>query len=43
MDPHNAGVLIVHLDGRGAGQPGVIGTDEIAGRLERGDDQCIIM
>ncbi|EIN11801.1 DUF1771-domain-containing protein [Punctularia strigosozonata HHB-11173 SS5] len=42
LDPQNSGVLIVHLDGRGANRPGALGTDEIAGRLDR-DEGCTIM
>ena len=39
IDPHNAGVLIVHLDGQGGG----MGTDEVTRRLERRNEDCIIM
>jgi len=43
LDPHNAGVLIVHMGGRGDGTGSVVGSDEITRRLERGDDRCVIM
>jgi len=44
MDPENAGVLIVHLGGRGdRTRGGVVGSDDITRRLERDDEGCIIM
>lgn len=49
IDPHNAGVLIVHLDGgtaaeqvRGRGAV-VLGADDITQRLDRRPEECIIM
>jgi hypothetical protein len=39
LDPHNAGVLVVRLDGQGRGMD----SDEVTRRLEKGDDACIIM
>jgi DNA-nicking Smr family endonuclease len=39
LDSHNAGVLVVRLDGQGRGMD----SDEVTRRLERGDDACIIM
>jgi len=39
LDPHNAGVLIVRLDGQGRG----MNPDEVARRLEKGSDACVIM
>jgi DNA-nicking Smr family endonuclease len=38
LDPHNAGVLVVRLDGKGG-----MGSDEIARRLDRKDEGCFIM
>lgn len=43
LDPDNAGVLIVHMGGRGEATRGGIGSDEITRRLERDDDRCVIM
>jgi hypothetical protein len=40
LDPHNEGVLIVHMDGGRVGAG--VGADEIAQRLER-DKGCIVM
>ncbi|KAF9264275.1 DUF1771-domain-containing protein [Marasmius fiardii PR-910] len=40
MDDDNAGVLIVHLN---AGRDRGVGPDEIARRLDRDDERCIIM
>lgn len=42
LDPHNAGVLIVQLNGAQRGERGM-GVDEIQRRLEKDDEQCIIM
>jgi len=39
LDPNNAGVLIVRLDGQGRGMD----PDEITRRLEKGNQDCIIM
>jgi len=39
LDPNNAGVLIVRLDGQGRGMD----PDEVTRRLERGNQDCIIM
>jgi len=39
LDPHNAGVLIVRLNGQGGGMD----LDEVTRRLERKDQECIIM
>ncbi|KAJ7209494.1 cytoplasmic protein [Mycena pura] len=39
LDPHNAGVLIVHI---GSDQ-GTVGPDDIARRLQREDEGCTIM
>lgn len=41
LDPHNAGVLIVYLGG--GGRDRAVGPDEIARRLDRNDEGCIIM
>jgi len=41
LDPHNEGVLIVHLDGARGGE--TIGPDEISRRLAQDDKGCIIM
>lgn len=45
LDPDNAGVLIVQLNGRSSGRGPVIGADEVSRRLERGDSEggCVIM
>ncbi|KAG8764543.1 hypothetical protein FS842_008519 [Serendipita sp. 407] len=42
LDPHNAGVLVVQLNGAQRGERGM-GVDEIQHRLEKDDEQCIIM
>jgi hypothetical protein len=42
LDPNNAGVLIVQLNGAQRGERGM-GVDEISRRLERKDEQCIVM
>lgn len=42
LDPKNAGVLVVHLDGRTNGDR-VIGADEITRKLERDEGACIVM
>lgn len=42
LDPNNAGVLIVQLNGAQRGERGM-GADELSRRLENNDDQCIIM
>lgn len=42
LDPDNAGVLIVQLDGRGSGRR-TIGADEVTRRLEKPGDGCVIM
>jgi hypothetical protein len=43
LDPHNEGVLIVHMDGsRGTGVGAGVGAEEIAHRLEH-DKGCIVM
>jgi hypothetical protein len=39
LDPRNAGVLIVRLDGQGKGMD----PDEVTRRLERGNQDCVIM
>ncbi|KAJ7072409.1 hypothetical protein C8F01DRAFT_1205978 [Mycena amicta] len=39
LDPHNGGVLVVHMGGSGG--VGGVGPDDIARRVERGD--CIVM
>jgi len=39
LDPQNAGVLVVRLDGQGGGMD----SDEVARRLEKGSDACVIM
>lgn len=43
LDPSNAGVLIVNIDGRPTGTGPVLGVDDIARRLEDGDKGCVIM
>ncbi|KAI0686849.1 hypothetical protein BC835DRAFT_1420114 [Cytidiella melzeri] len=44
LDPQNAGVLIVSLDGKDKGTGKVIQSGEIAQRIEEGrDDRCVIM
>ncbi|KAH9839423.1 uncharacterized protein C8Q71DRAFT_511354 [Rhodofomes roseus] len=43
LDPDNAGVLIVNLDGRPTGAGPVLGVDDIARRLEDKDNGCTIM
>jgi len=44
LDPQNAGVLIVRLDGAGAPtNREMLGADDITRRLERKDDSCVIM
>ncbi|KAH9894986.1 hypothetical protein C8Q73DRAFT_745366 [Cubamyces lactineus] len=43
LDEHNAGVLIVNLDGQTSGQGRVLRPDDIARGLERKDDGCTIM
>ena len=42
LDPDNAGVLIVQLGGRRSGRR-AIGLDEVARRLEKPGDGCVIM
>jgi hypothetical protein len=42
LDPNNAGVLIVQLNGAQRGERGM-GADEISRRLEKDDGQCIAM
>jgi len=42
LDPDNAGVLIVQLGGRKSGRR-AIGVDEVARRLEKPGDGCVIM
>jgi len=42
VDPDNAGVLIVQLGGRKSGRR-VIGSDEVARRLEKSNEGCVIM
>lgn len=42
IDPNNAGVLIVQLNGPQRGERGM-GVDEIQRRLERDDEQCVAM
>jgi len=42
LDPRNAGVLIVQLGGAKTGQGGM-GVDEIERRLEKKDEQCVVM
>jgi len=42
IDPDNAGVLIVHIDGPAQGSREV-GADEISRRLQKEDGGCIIM
>ena len=39
LDPHNAGVLIVRLDGQGKGMD----PDEVTHRLERENESCVVM
>lgn len=41
LDPHNSGVLIVHLDGN-SGEGHNVDSNEIAQRLEESDSKCII-
>jgi hypothetical protein len=44
LDPHNAGVLIVYINGGPSpGQEGVVGPEEITRRLEKDNGGCIIM
>ena len=44
LDPHNAGVLIVSLDGRDKGTGNVVQPGEIADRIaDSRDDRCVIM
>jgi hypothetical protein len=44
LDPNNAGVLIVYINGGPSpGQDGVVGPDEITRRLEKDNGGCIIM
>ncbi len=44
LDPNNAGVLIVSLDGHDRGTGKVVQPDEIARRIEDArDDRCIVM
>ncbi len=42
LDPNNAGVLIVQLNGAQRGERGM-GADELSQRLEKDGEQCIIM
>ncbi|TFK94557.1 DUF1771-domain-containing protein [Polyporus arcularius HHB13444] len=42
LDEHNAGVLIVNLDGQQSGRGPVLGPDELTRSLER-KDECVIM
>jgi hypothetical protein len=39
MDPDNSGVLIVDLQAQGGG----MSADEVTRRLERDDEDCVIM
>lgn len=39
LDPHNAGVLIIHLDGQGRGMD----PDEVTRRLDKSNEDCVIM
>lgn len=43
LDPRNAGVLIVNLDGREHGVGKVIRPDDITRGLQSRDDGCLIM
>lgn len=43
VDPRNAGVLIVSLDGREHGAGQVVQPGDIARGIENRDDRCIIM
>ncbi|KAI0633330.1 hypothetical protein C8Q77DRAFT_1057428 [Trametes polyzona] len=43
MDEHNAGVLIVNLDGQTSGRGRVLRPDDITRGLERKEDGCTIM
>ncbi|KAH9858381.1 hypothetical protein C2E23DRAFT_6 [Lenzites betulinus] len=43
LDEHNAGVLIVNLDGQTSGNGRVLRSDDITRGLERKDDGCTIM
>ncbi|OSD03956.1 DUF1771-domain-containing protein [Trametes coccinea BRFM310] len=43
LDEHNAGVLIVNIDGRPTGEGRVLRPDDITRGLERKDDGCTIM
>lgn len=42
LDPSNAGVLIVHLDGGENARGRTLNPDDMTRRLEK-DEQCIIM
>lgn len=42
LDPSNAGVLIVHINGSGGGER-TVDPEEISRRLTRGDEGCTIM
>lgn len=42
LDPHNAGVLIAYLDGRGGGGNRGMNPDDISRRLDSKED-CTIM
>jgi hypothetical protein len=44
LDPHNAGVLIVNLQGQApGGAREIMGADDISRGLERNDQQCVVM
>ncbi len=43
LDEHNAGVLIVNLDGQRSGNGRELRADDITRGLERKDDGCTIM
>ncbi|KAI0344547.1 DUF1771-domain-containing protein [Trametopsis cervina] len=43
LDPHNAGVLIVSLDGKDKGTGQVVQPDDIARGIESREDRCVIM
>ena len=43
VDPSNAGVLLVSLDGRERGAGRVVRSDDLARGLERQDEGCFIM
>jgi len=43
LDPHNAGVLIVRMDGASGSEREVVGPGEITRKLERSEESCVIM